>query len=190
MLSTISHRHAWASDPAAEYFDNAPASLAAAGAVPLLDQAVPSDVFWPMAYPANLISRVFASLPDRPPIETWTTDLRMLDDAGNLRPAQLDFPTPLAAGPLPGCGWSIGDRTAVELAAPLSSREWTVRLDYVADRDGVVEVALDDGADVSAPVVAGAHTLYLRVTGGGSALSVSAPGLCVGDGVVGIPGPR
>ena len=116
--------------------------------------------------------------------------LRMLDDAGNLRPAQLDFPTPLAAGPLPGCGWSIGERTAVELAAPLSSREWTVRLDYVADRDGVVEVALDDGAAVSAPVVAGAHSIYLRVTGGGSALSVSAPGLCVGDGVVGIPGPR
>ena len=75
-------------------------------------------------------------------------------------------------------------------AAVRPREDGRLRFASTSTSTGVVEVALDDGAAVSAPVVAGAHSIYLRVSGGGSALSVSAPGLCVGDGVVGIPGPR
>ena len=69
-----------------------------------------------------------------------------------------------------------------------------VRLHLLADADGHVAVRLDDGDEVTAPVQAGPGTVYVRLEGGGTGLTVSPGGgasqLCVGSGPVGVLVPR
>ncbi|MGY2129241.1 hypothetical protein [Blastococcus sp. SYSU DS0617] len=191
VVSTVSHNRAWQEQGTGDYLDTARASLAAAGPEPLLDQAVPTDVMWGLSAPANRSSRMFASLDDRPPFAPWTTELRMLDDTGRLRPAQVVPGPRVVDGPVPGCGWTIGadDATAVALQGPLPDAEWTAELRYAADRDGSLTVSLGPGEEVRAPVRAGTGTLYLRLDGGGATLRMTTQepdtGLCVTGGVVG-----
>ncbi|MDT0276246.1 hypothetical protein [Blastococcus goldschmidtiae] len=191
VLSTISHSRAWEDDPAAAYLDAARASLAAAGPTPLLDQPVPSFVLWASAAPVNQASRVFGPVADRPEFATSTSELLVLDEAGQLRPAQV-VPGPLVVdGPVPGCGWAVAAEggTSVDLQGPLPEGEWTAQLDYVADRDGTIEVVLGTGEAVRAPVSAGRNTVWIRLSGEGSALLVTPQtpelGLCVEGGLVG-----
>ena len=148
-LSTVSHGRAWEADPTSDYLETALASLAAAGPVPMLDQTVPQDVLWEQAAPANRLSRVFGPAEDRPPIEAWTSELRMLDQTGRLRPAVVVPGPRVLDGPGPDCGWAVGDTgTTVGLEGPLPSGEWTAELHYVAAAGGSVSVALGAGEPV------------------------------------------
>jgi hypothetical protein len=191
LASTLDHARAWSVDRTGTWLANARESLAAAGSAPLLDQAMPSDVMWTLAAPANRISRTLSPLEDRPPIGDWTPELRVLDADGHLRPAEVVDGPAVAAGPVPSCGWAIspGGGTAVGLAQPLFDWEWTARLDYVADRAGTVTVALTSGDTVRAEVRPGPNTLYVRLVGAGSSLTITTQtrglGLCVRSGTVG-----
>jgi hypothetical protein len=66
---------------------------------------------------------------------------------------------------------------------------WTAELDYEADRDGLLTVAMESGEAVEVQVREGAHTVYVRLIGEGDALRVTAEtsGLevCVGSGRMG-----
>jgi hypothetical protein len=188
-LSTVSHSRAWEGDTTSDYLETALASLAAAGPAPLLDQPVPGDVLWAQIAPANRLSRVFGPAEERPPIEAWTSELRMLDETGRLRPAAVVPGPRVLDGPVPDCGWAVGGTgTTVGLEGPLPDGEWTAELHYVAAAGGSVSVALGAGEPVRAPVTAGTATLYVRLSGDGPALQVTAApgvGLCVSRGVVG-----
>lgn len=192
LLTTVQYARAWRTDPSGAYLAAARASLAEAGPAPMLDQQLPGDVLWTLFFPSNQLSTALSPLADRPPVEAWTSDLRVLDQDGHLRAAEVEPGVTVLDGPAPGCGWPVaaGADTAVDLSGPILSWEWTARLDYVAARDGWVTVVMaTDGAPVRAPVRAGDHTLFLRITGGGPALRVTAEtpdlGLCVDDGAVG-----
>lgn len=69
-----------------------------------------------------------------------------------------------------------------------------VRLHVFAEADGHVSVRLDDGEPAVVPVEAGLGTVYVRLVGGGSGLTVSPlaglSGLCLGSGPVGVLVPR
>ncbi|WP_051684387.1 hypothetical protein [Blastococcus sp. URHD0036] len=186
--STVRYARVWAADPSEDYLGAARESLAAAGPAPVLDQPVPGTIIWSLLYPANLVSYVLASYEDRPPIADWTDDLQLLDDDGHLLPAAVQPVAAVVPGPIAGCGWGAGTAGVVDVAldAPLSEQVWVVRLDYIAAADGTVDVALPGGDPVRAPVSAGLHSVFLRLTGSGPALQVSAdPGLCVAGGVAG-----
>lgn len=191
LFSTVRYDRSFDDYRGGEYLTTARVSLERAGPAPLLDQPLPSDVLLDWSYPGNLASRVFAPLPDRPEFAATTTDLRMLDDVGVLRPADVVPGLVLTAGPAPGCGWPVaGDvGTAVALPGPLPGGEWTARLDYSAERDGEVLVAFGPGEAVPVPVTAGSHTVFVRLLGEGPTLSVTAKtpdtGVCVVGGVVG-----
>jgi hypothetical protein len=86
LSSTFSHVDAWDDNRTEAYLDTARASLAAAGPAPLLDQPLPQDVMWGLFQPYNMASRAFGPLRDRPEFAASTTDPRMLDEDGNLRP--------------------------------------------------------------------------------------------------------
>ncbi|SOC50839.1 hypothetical protein SAMN05660748_3598 [Blastococcus aggregatus] len=191
VLSTVSHARAWEGNRAGEYLDVARASLTDAGPAPLLDQILPADVVVGMNAPADRLFGVFAPLPDRPAFASSTPVLQVLDDSGELRPAEVIPGVVLAEGPAAGCGWSIepGAGSTVGLTGALPVEEWTVELRYVSEQDGEVTVVMGSGPPERAPVVAGAHSVYLRISGGGPALQVTSevPGLrlCVTAGVVG-----
>ncbi len=193
--STVSHARAWEGDPTADYLDTARASLAAAGPAPLLDQTVPSYVMWEQLSPHNVVSRVFSPLPDRPDFAAATSELQLLDDAGRLVPARVEAWMPAVAGPVPDCGYLVtaGPPAVLPLAAPLSEGIWTVQLDVIAARDGVLTVALDDGEPVEAPVAAGLTSVFVRLTGPASAVQVGSAtddlGACVTKAVLGVPVP-
>lgn len=188
LYSTVTYNRAWPAG-AENYVPAARAALAGAGDEPLLDWNLSGAIVWSEA-PWNRASQVFDPLEDRPPFAEYTSDLRQLDDTGALRPAEVVPGVFVVGSPDPGCGWAIGDATAVPLGGPMPSGGWTAQLNYVAARDGMISVALGTGEPVWAPVRAGVHPLYVTLTGEGPALVVTAAtpdlGLCVGSGVVGL----
>lgn len=189
--STLDHVDAWEGNLTGEYLDSARASLAAAGPAPLLDQPLPPVFTAFMAPPADRLFGLLAPLPDRPEFAGATTELQLLDDTGRLVPARLEPAVRVPPGPVPGCGTPVwaGVPTALPLESPVPDWIWTVQLDYVAARDGVITVASDDGEPVEAPVTTGAGTVFVRLTGPATALQVSSAteglDVCVTGGVLG-----
>lgn len=175
LASTVNYVRAWDTDRSGSYLATARQSLAAAGPAPLLDQTMPADVMWMLSYPWNKVSRSLSSLEERPAFADSTTDLRMLDDAGRLRPADVVPGASLAAGPVPGCGWEIagGEGTVVPTDMSLYDWDWTARLQYSADRDGTILVAFPSGEAVRTEVRAGSNTVYVRLVGGGQAIRLT-----------------
>ncbi|TFV92050.1 hypothetical protein E4P40_03690 [Blastococcus sp. CT_GayMR20] len=190
-ISTVGHVEAWEVDPARDYFTTARSELAAAGDSPLLDQAVPQDIMWGLGVPYNTTAVLFRPYTDRPQFGQVTDRLQVFDEAGNLRPAAVTPLRTVEPGPLTGCGWGVqsGETTAVGLSGPLIPLPWTVQLNYLAGRDGVMTVALDSGDPVRVPVEKGLHTVFLRLSGGGGQLTVRSDtvglGVCIDSGVVG-----
>ncbi|RBY85977.1 hypothetical protein [Blastococcus sp. TF02A-26] len=191
LTSTADLLRAWQVDRTGAWLETARDSLAAAGPAPLLDQTAPADVVPPLAYPNNLVSRLFSPFPDRAEFEDWTWDLRLFDESGRLVPAQVVPGPAVIEGPVPGCGWPAAPDagSTVPLQGPLPASDWTARLDYTADRDGEISVALGSGDAVRAPVRQGTGTLYLRLPGEGASLQVTTAtaglGVCVRSGLVG-----
>lgn len=114
---------------------------------------------------------------------------------GTLHPAEVLFGRTLPQGPEPGCGYRVGaGGTRLELDGPLLERDWVVQLNVFADADGAVALEFDQGEETVVPVTAGLSTAFVRVDGGGSAMTVSPRGgtseLCVGSGPVGVLMPQ
>ena len=176
LWSTATFTRMWSDNPTARYLATARASLAAEQTVPLLDQPVPEYILFGLASPNNLASQVFSVLPQRPAFTTATSPLRMLDDTGRLVDAEVAPARTTLPGPTPDCGYEVtgADATTVPVDGPLVAWEWTVQLNYLTGDDGTVRVAIGDGTPVTAPVVNGLHSVFVRLSGGGEALTVRA----------------
>ncbi|GLB64054.1 hypothetical protein NCCP2495_19330 [Dietzia sp. NCCP-2495] len=193
-VSTVTFRQVWSEQPSRDYTIPLLETLRERS-VPMLDQQVPVEVLLPVTAPANRVSAVVAGVPEMPEMGDWTTDPVLIDEQGQLHPAQVAFGRTIGQGPEPGCGFRIGpggDR--LDLDGPLLGREWVVQLNLFADAPGEVAVRLDEGGDTVAPVEAGLSTVYLRVEGAGTGVTVTPRGgvdeLCIGSGPVGVLVPR
>jgi hypothetical protein len=171
-----------------EYLANAKESLFATER-PLLDHAVPDTVVWDLAAPYNRISWVFAPLG----VETATsTDgLVLLDPAGRLVDGQVSDEYSLFPGPVPECGHFVEGTspTGILLNGSVSPGEWIVQLNYLASRDGWIEVSFRNGDPLRVPIRDGLNNVYMTLSGGGDSLSISTHtqdlALCVDTGLVG-----
>lgn len=196
LFSTATFARSWADNPTGDYLATAKAAFAAHPDVPVLDHPVSVWILLPVTYPHNLAGSVFSALPGRSEIGTHTTELRVLDDTGELVPAEL-FPTRVVEpGDVPDCGHVVGTDivTAVPLDAPAGDWEWTVQVNYLASTDGALDIGFPGRDPVRVPVTAGLGTVYARVDGGGAALQArsATPGLtaCLGGGMLGVVVPR
>jgi hypothetical protein len=189
--STADHVRTWSSDSTTpDYMATARASLAVTDAKTLLDQEVPEGVLWPLARPMNRQSFIFAPLEARPDFGPTAPDLRVLDRSGHIVQATLNPQRSIAPGPNPDCGYFVGDSmTTVQLDGPMYSWAWTVQLNYVAEADGSLDVAFEDGTFLRTPVKEGPNSVFLNLVGGGSYLRMksdtSERPVCVDTGLVG-----
>lgn len=193
-ISTVTYRDVWAEQPSRDYFLPLLAALHEREA-PMLDAEVPLEVLLPVTYPANRLSSVLAGVDDIPAIGEWTTEPVVADADGRLHEADVVPGRTIPQGPEPGCGYRVGAEGArIELDGPLLGREWVLQLNQFADADGEVAVRLDEGPEVDVPTTAGLSTVYVRVEGAGTGVTITphdgVTDLCIGSGPVGVLVPR
>ena len=175
LFSTVTYAQAWAEQPAREYFAALRAGFEGRQE-PILDQAVPLEVLLPVAHPYNRLSALLGP----PQISDSTSAPALVDGSGGLVDAEL-YPM-RATGAEPGCGPGT-----FALDGPLMERDWVLRLNYFAEDDGEIAVALD-GEAVTVPVEAGLHQVHVALTGGGQELRVDGE-VCLGRSEVGVLAP-
>lgn len=87
---------------------------------------------------------------------------------------------------MPQCGYFVQpDRPErLILDGPLLPGDWTVELNYLANSDGSMALALSDGPERKVPVHPGLNRVYARLPGAGDAITVrantTALSLCIG----------
>ena len=199
LYSTATFLASWRDNPAQPYLQNARAGLAAANATssaPLLDQEVDPLVLQRVAWPENLVSHMFALLPDRPEFASTTTDLRMLDVSGHVVDAKVTWVRSIVPGPAPQCGYLVQPDfpVSMRLDGPLLPADWTAEINYLANSDGSMTMALSEGTETKVPVRPGLNRVFVRLPGAGDAIKVRANtaslSVCIAAGPVGFVAPR
>ena len=194
LYSTATFLASWRDNPTQPYLQHARRALAAAHATsraPLLDQEVDPLVLQRVAWPENLASHMFALLRDRPEFARGTEDLRILDDSGRLVDARVAWVRTISPGPVPQCGHFVQPDRPVRLAldGPLLPAEWTAEINYLANSDGSLTLALSEGPTVKVALHPGLKRVYVRVPGAGNAITVHAEtaalAVCIAAGPVG-----
>lgn len=199
LYSTATFLASWRDNPAQPYLQNAVAGLAEAARMsdaPMLDQEVDPMVLQRVVGPENRISHMFALVRDRPEFATATPELRMLDHAGRMVEAKVTWVRSIAPGPEPDCGYLVQPNAPVRmpLDGPLLPADWTAEVNYLANSDGSMTMALSEGPEVKVPVRPGLNRVFVRLPGAGDAITVSANtaalSVCIASGPVGFVAPR
>ncbi|GFG54584.1 hypothetical protein CQY20_00115 [Mycolicibacterium agri] len=198
LYSTATFTTIWQDNPAQPYLQNARAGLAKAhqtSSAPMLDQEVDPFVLQRVAAPENLASHMFALLRDRPEFADSTTELRMLDNRGNLVDAKVTWVRTIVPGPDPKCGYLVQPDfpARMPLDGPLLPSDWTAEINYLANSEGSMTLSLSEGKDIKVPVHPGLNRVFVRLPGAGDAINVrantAALSICVASGPVGYLAP-
>ncbi|MFV8161977.1 hypothetical protein ACNQVK_07695 [Mycobacterium sp. 134] len=197
LYSTFTFLKVWQDNPVPAYLNNARASLAStSSAAPLLDQEVDPLILQRVAAPENLASHMFALASPRPEFASATTDLRMFDRTGKLLPAKVTWVRTIVEGPEPKCGFLVqpDEPVVMPLDGPLLPADWTTEINYLANSDGSLTMALAEGPEVKVPVRPGLNRVFVRLPGAGQSISVQANtaalSVCISPGPVGFLAPR
>jgi hypothetical protein len=197
--STATFLTSWRDNPAEPYLQNARRDLATAHATssaPLLDQEVDPLVLGRVAWPENLAGHLFALLHDRPEFSLTTTQLRTIDAQGRLVDAQVTWVRAMTPGPVPQCGYLVQPDHPIEIGldGPLLPTDWTAEVNYLANNDGSMTLALSDGTNTRVPVHPGLNRVFVRLPGAGNAIrawaNTAALSVCIAAGPVGYVLPR
>ncbi|WP_256668550.1 hypothetical protein [Nocardia cyriacigeorgica] len=189
--STITYVRSWSAGTTERYLSTVASELGALDA-PLLEQEVPWTVLNPTTYPQNLASQVLSPIARPGTFAESTPRLRMITDTGDIVDAQVWWNRNIRPGPHSGCGYRVQGAEPVRLLldGPMLAHKWTVQLNYLAGRDGLVTLAFEHGDKVTVPVQKGLHTVFVRVIGSGSALRIATEtaglDVCVASGPVGV----
>jgi hypothetical protein len=202
LYSTATFTTSWRDNPTRSYLQNARAALAqarAASDAPMLDQEVDPLVLQRVAWPENLASHMFGLLPDRPEFRSTTTQLRILDMSGRLADATVTWVRSIKPGPVPQCGYLAQPDQPVRmpLSGPLLPAEWTAEINYLANSEGSMTLALSDSQQHSpptkVPVRPGLNRVFVRLSGAGDAITAHADtaalSVCLAAGPVGYVAP-
>ena len=198
LYSTATFTTIWQDNPAQPYLQNAAAGLAEAhqtSSAPMLDQEVDPFVLQRVAAPENLASHMFAMLRDRPEFADTTTELRMLDNRGNVKDAHVTWVRTIVRGPDPKCGYLVQPDFPVRmpLDGPLLPADWTTEINYLANSEGSMMMSLSDGRETKVPVHPGLNRVFVRLPGAGDAINVrantAALSVCIASGPVGYLAP-
>lgn len=190
-VSVVQYRTIWRENASRGYIESARTAVRDAdpGTV-LLDQPVPTQVLYGLAFPHNQASWVMAPFSPAPAFDRQTRDLQAFDGSGDLVPAYV-VGVGNEPGPEAGCGYRVeGRRTAVvNLQADIVPYEHTVRIGYTATAPTRVRVALAEGEAMEVWLDQGVNAVFLRLAGGGTSLRITglkpAVSLCTNEVTVG-----
>lgn len=161
VASSVLFAQSWRSYPARTFVINATESLQRDPAV-IADVEVPELVQAATAYPYNLPSRLLAPFDD---LQTATSgnDLRVLDEDGFHRQAEVPAFIAAAPGPRPQCGYPItSSATMIELPSRNNAAFWWLTLSYVAGAPAEIEVLADGRLVGTIDIQPGAHTYFIQ----------------------------
>ena len=155
----------------------------------IADAALPFKVALPTLYPDNLPSRKLAPLASQLNTTTFGTDLKILDDKGNIRDAVIPDPARTERGPVKDCGFLVQQSDESIPIVAVVDLSWWISVDYLASEDGTVRVQAGKTTQ-NVKVKSGLHTLFLQTSGGFSRVEMKAPqglSVCVDNIRVGFP---
>lgn len=162
------------------------------GTVTVADVPFPPKVANPVIAPYNLPSRKLAPLAPKLRAVTQGTDLEVLDQQGRLRPATVEAGPRAAPGEVENCGYLVQQaRRTIEVAEVVPGGFW-VRLDYLANADGFVDVTVGDMFR-RVEVESGLHTMLFLSDGDFSEVELVASAnlsVCIDNVRVGFVTPR
>ena len=199
LLSTRTFLTSWQDNPTKAYLQNAVRGLAAARAgssAPLLDQEVDPLILQRVVGPENLASHMFALIENRPNIADSTDQLRMLDTSGHLVDANVTWVRRIVPGPAPQCGYLVQPDVPVRmpLDGPLLPADWTAEINYLANTEGTMKLALPAGPEARVAVRPGLNRVFVRLSGAGDAITATSTTasltVCLASGPVGYLAPR
>jgi len=199
LLSTRTFLTSWQDNPTKAYLQNAVRGLAAARAAssaPLLDQEVDPLILQRVVGPENLASHMFALIENRPNFADSTDQLRMLDTAGHLIAANVTWVRRIVPGPAPQCGYLVQPDAPVRmpLDGPLLPADWTAEINYLANTEGTMKLALPAGPEARVAVRPGLNRVFVRLSGAGDAITATSTTasltVCLASGPVGYLAPR
>lgn len=199
LLSTRTFLTSWQDNPTKAYLQNAVRGLAAARAAssaPLLDQEVDPLILQRVVGPENLASHMFALIENRPNFANSTDQLRMLDTSGHLVDANVTWVRRIVPGPAPQCGYLVQPDVPVRmpLDGPLLPADWTAEINYLANTEGTMTLALPAGPEARVAVRPGLNRVFVRLSGAGDAITATSTTasltVCLASGPVGYLAPR
>ena len=196
LLSTTEFAEQWRGNAGRAYVDTARAALLGRPDVVLVDGPAPEAVVPASLAPANRVSTVLDTLPQRPrflPDDQVAYELAMLDERGGLQLAYVEPVTTSGTGPIEDCGWVAGpDAVDIPLERSTGPGRWMVQLSYLAGEGNAVQLTVGDGR-VPALLGSGVHDVYLQTTGPIEAIRVEVEDprypVCVSSVRVGTPRP-
>jgi hypothetical protein len=122
-----------------------------------------------------------------------STDMRMVDGLGTLRPVTVTDPTLERSGPVEDCGWPVAGRWQPLGTLRPASGPQILRLTYVTGQEAVLHLSVGPYEQaVAVPVGAGYATFVVTGHDGpvrARVTDVASGGLCVMDEVAGAPWP-
>ncbi len=163
--------------------------------VPLVDNPVPADMVWELAYPDNTISHLFRQFDEKTGFPSTATDhLGMVDADGVVRPVAVPPVRVAVDGDVPGCGHRVsGKPVTIPLDGPAGFGGWWVRIGYLSSGASPVQITMGKTTRRST-VQRGLHALYLKGPEGDfDSITISGlegrVNLCTDDVAVGRPTP-
>lgn len=164
LVSTVLYAQTWHADyPARAYVKTVGLQLADDPA-PIADVEVPDDVLPRVAFPNNLPSHMLRPYGDRLNAVERGNDLKLLNQAGELKQAAVSPSASSEQGPVEGCGFRVDDSTTVRIEIPREDVPvfWWISAGYLASGDGQLEVQVYGQRPVTIDVYGGLHTYLLR----------------------------
>lgn len=180
--SSLSYVQYWHEENAGRgYVKTVQAQFEANGPVDLADQLVPSTVMPEYTKPSNRTAVFIPLVSDGARFPLISSNLKVLDDLGQVVPAVITPGPRSLDGPDRGCGYRLtAGPTRIRLDSAAFDFGWWVRIGYLAGSDGTLSARIGDVTQ-EVPVIRGLNSAFVHVTAEFDSVELSST---AGGGVV------
>lgn len=176
------------------YLETLRSGLAEDPSIVLVDGAVPDGVIHSWYGPDARVSTLAPLLPESPPFDVPSTNLRMVDALGAVRPVELDDPGVSIEPEDTTCGYPVTDEeTVIPLDRGMPGGRHVVTIEYFTNTRSPMTLVLSE-REIQVPVREGLNTVQVPVTHDGMLqvvlrLESGTDVVCIGEVQVGSPTP-
>jgi hypothetical protein len=148
LVSTVTYYNSWSALPmrAKAYMANLSHDLHKDPSVVIVGANVPDQINWAVKGTYGQIESMIAPFGLSPAFNKPTTNLRVVDDNGNLRPASIEIKGQTKKGPHKDCGWRVS--AAYPVSIPMEQKmitwSWWARLGYMTGQKTTVRITAGD----------------------------------------------